>query len=264
MTEDDSAVNITVSAKDFNLTAPLVMSEDASSVNITVSSKDMEVAAPLYLTEDNSAVTLGISGILYESGFGYDSNSAISGYNGSAFAGGGGGGGDIPQSAYDAINIVTANSGEWNETYDTVSANSGAWGGSALPISAGAGMSFSIVDDTLVINNTASTLPQSAINAVNVVTGSSGNWNNTYSAVTANSAIWSSGNYSGASGINVSNEIISLDNPIGIVAGDGISIEVSGDSATISNSAIGNTVPDSTGTYILKCIDGIIQWVLEA
>ena len=90
MTEDDSAVNITVSAKDFNLTAPLVMTEDASAVNITVSAKDFEVQSPLYLTENASAVTLGISGILYESGFGYDSNSAISGYNGSAFAGGGG------------------------------------------------------------------------------------------------------------------------------------------------------------------------------
>jgi hypothetical protein len=57
-------------------------------VNITVSAKDFEVASPLYLSENNSAVTLGISGILYESGFGYDSNSTISGYNGSAFAGG--------------------------------------------------------------------------------------------------------------------------------------------------------------------------------
>jgi hypothetical protein len=79
---------IGVSSKEFNLTAPLVMTEDASAVNITVSAKDFEVASPLYLSENNSAVTLGISGILYESGFGYDSNSAISGYNGSAFAGG--------------------------------------------------------------------------------------------------------------------------------------------------------------------------------
>ena len=41
-------------------------------------------------------------------------------------------------------------------------------------------------------------------------------------------------NYSGASGINITNDTITLDNPIGLVAGDNITIEVSGVSAIIS------------------------------
>lgn len=182
--------NIGISAKDFNLTAPLVMTEDASAVNITVSAKDFEVQSPLYLTESNSAVSMGISGILYESGFGYDSNLAISGYNGSAFAGGGGGGistvttdssmtgnGSVASPLGISYPLTPSNNestatfnqygmsindgngmrgvtygsiGRWDETHDTVSANSGAWGGSALPISAGQGVKFDIVNNTLV------------------------------------------------------------------------------------------------------------------
>jgi hypothetical protein len=84
---------------------------------------------------------------MHESAFEYDANDKISGYNGSAFAGGGG---EFPQSATEAIETVTANSADWNGTTDTVSSNSGAWGGSALPISAGPGIKFNIVDDTLI------------------------------------------------------------------------------------------------------------------
>ena len=166
------------------------MTEDASAVNITVSAKDFEVQSPLYLSENNSAVSMGISGILYESGFGYDSNSAISGYNGSAFAGGGGGGistvttdssmtgnGSVASPLGISYPLSPANNestasfnqygmsindgngmrgvtyesiGRWDETHDTVSANSGTWGGSALPISAGPGIKLEMVNNTLV------------------------------------------------------------------------------------------------------------------
>ena len=65
------------------------------------------------------------------SGLEYDGDK-ISGYAGSAFKAGD----EFPQSATDAIEAVTA--------------NSGAWGGSALPISAGPGIKFEMVDGTLV------------------------------------------------------------------------------------------------------------------
>jgi hypothetical protein len=81
-----------------------------------------------------------------ESAFEYDANDKISGYNGSAFAGGS----ELPQSATDAIGYVTATSANIDSTIDNVSSNSGAWGGSTLPISAGPGIKFSMVDNTLV------------------------------------------------------------------------------------------------------------------
>ena len=78
------------------------------------------------------------TGTMNESAFEYDTGNKISGYNGSAFAGG--------------SEIPTAVSGYWQAASDTVCANSGAWGGSALPISAGPGISLSMVDGVLVIS----------------------------------------------------------------------------------------------------------------
>ena len=46
-------------------------------------------------------------------------------------------------------------------------------------------------------------------------------------------------NYTGASGINITNDTITLDNPIGLVAGQNIAIEVSGVSAIISSTGGG-------------------------
>lgn len=79
------------------------------------------------------------TGTMNESAFEYDTGNKISGYNGSAFAGG--------------SEIPTAVSGYWQAASDTVCANSGVWGGSALQISAGTGIKLDIVDDTLVFNN---------------------------------------------------------------------------------------------------------------
>lgn len=89
------------------------------------------------------------AGTMNESAFGYDASDNITGYNGSAFKAGD----EFPQSATEAIQVVTANSADWNSTTDTVSSNSGTWGGSALPISAGPGIKFEIVDGTLVASN---------------------------------------------------------------------------------------------------------------
>ena len=97
------------------------------------------------------ATTGDLVGAVYESAFGYDSNNKISGYNGSAFASEGGGA--FPQSASEAVEYVTATSGDIDSTIDNVSANSGVWGGSALPISAGPGIKLDIVNDTLVFSN---------------------------------------------------------------------------------------------------------------
>ena len=79
------------------------------------------------------------TGTMNESAFEYDTGNKISGYNGSAFAGG--------------SEIPTAVSGYWQSASDTVCANSGVWGGSALPISAGPGIKVELVNDTLVFSN---------------------------------------------------------------------------------------------------------------
>lgn len=88
------------------------------------------------------------AGTMNESEFEYDANNKISAYNGSAFAGGS----EFPQSATEAVEVVTANSATWNDTSNTVSTNSAAWGGSALPISAGPGINVALVDNTLVFS----------------------------------------------------------------------------------------------------------------
>lgn len=75
---------------------------------------------------------------MYTSGLEYDVNDKISGYAGSAFAGG--------------SEIQPAVSGYWQSASDTVSANSGAWGGSALPVSAGPGVKIGLQNDTLVFS----------------------------------------------------------------------------------------------------------------
>lgn len=79
------------------------------------------------------------TGTMNESAFEYDTGNKISGYNGSAFAGG--------------SEIPTAVSGYWQAASDTVCANSGVWGVSALPISAGPGIKVELVNDTLVFSN---------------------------------------------------------------------------------------------------------------
>ena len=92
-----------------------------------------------FSTVSGDFLTAVPTGTMNESAFEYDTGNKISGYNGSAFAGG--------------SEIPTAVSGYWQSASDTVCANSGVWGGSALPISAGPGIKVNLVDNTLVFSN---------------------------------------------------------------------------------------------------------------
>lgn len=61
-------------------------------------------------------------GSMNESAFGY-SGGLITSYNGSAFKAGD----EFPQSATDAIQVVTSNSGNWDDSYSAVTSNSASW-----------------------------------------------------------------------------------------------------------------------------------------
>lgn len=100
------------------------------------------------VTDDSGAMHWdNKSALAYDSAF-EQSGGYITAYNGSAFKAGD----EFPQSATEAINVVTGGSANWNGTTETVSSNSGAWGGSALPISAGPGIALNLVDGVLVIS----------------------------------------------------------------------------------------------------------------
>lgn len=74
--------------------------------------------------------------------------------------------------------------------------------------------------------------------------------------------------YTGASGININSNIVSLDNPVGLVAGDNITITVSGTSAIVS--ANGGGVPQSAFDELKQSYDALSslfatysgQWLL--
>lgn len=121
LTDDDNARTTTVSVSGDYLSA----TESANYYPMTGNPSGFLTAVP--------------TGTMNESAFEYDTGNKISGYNGSAFAGG--------------SEIPTAVSGYWQSASDTVCANSGVWGGSALPISAGPGIKFELVNDTLVASN---------------------------------------------------------------------------------------------------------------
>lgn len=88
-----------------------------------------------YGYQEDTALRAVSSCDMHESAFSYDASDNITAYNGSAFKAGD----EFPQSATEAI--------------ETVTANSGAWGGSALPISAGVGVKISLQNDTLVFES---------------------------------------------------------------------------------------------------------------
>jgi hypothetical protein len=85
---------------------------------------------------------------MHESAFGYDASNNITAYNGSAFKAGD----EFPQSATEAIEVVTGGSANWNSTTATVATNSGAWGGQGIELSAGFGIDIQLVDNKLVIS----------------------------------------------------------------------------------------------------------------
>lgn len=75
-------------------------------------------------------------------------------------------GGELPQSATEAIDVVTGGSANWNGTTETVSSNSASWGGSALPISAGPGIKLEMVNNTLVASTDETVLWSGNLSAV--------------------------------------------------------------------------------------------------
>lgn len=106
-------------------------------------------SSEFYTTGNESGFITGVpAGTMNESEFDYDASDNITGYNGSAFKAGD----EFPQSATEAIEVVTSNSADWNGTTDTVSSNSGAWGGDALPISAGPGIKVELTDGKLLFS----------------------------------------------------------------------------------------------------------------
>ena len=102
----------------------------------------------VYSAASGTFLTAVPAGTMNESNFGYDASNNITAYNGSAFKAGD----EFPQSATDAINVVTGGSANWNSTTATVSTNSGAWGGSGIEISAGFGINIQLIDNKLVFS----------------------------------------------------------------------------------------------------------------
>lgn len=133
LTDDDNARTTTVSVSGDYLSA----TESANYYPMTGNPSGFLTAVP--------------TGTMNESAFEYDTGNKISGYNGSAFAGG--------------SEIPTAVSGYWQAASDTVCANSGVWGGSALPISAGPGIKLELVNDTLVASTDETVLYYGHISA---------------------------------------------------------------------------------------------------
>lgn len=104
--------------------------------------------ASVYATDSGTFLTAVPAGTMNESNFGYDASNNITAYNGSAFKAGD----EFPQSATEAIEVVTGGSANWNSTTATVATNSGAWGGQGIELSAGFGIDIQLVDNKLVIS----------------------------------------------------------------------------------------------------------------
>ena len=110
------------------------------------------VSGDFYTTANESGFITGVpAGTMNESNFGYDASDNITGYNGSAFKAGD----EFPQSATEAIEVVTANSADWNGTTETVSSNSASWGGEPLPLSSRDGIDLEIDNNVLWIGASA-------------------------------------------------------------------------------------------------------------
>ena len=193
-----------------------------------------------------------------------------------------------------AINIPE--SATWNEVSTTVQTNSGTWGqGGGGGTTYSAGEYIDITDNTISVTGVTDLVAGNAItittSGTSAIISSNGeaqvqsDWDVTDSNSKAYiknkpsipaaqiQSDWNQTNtnakdyiknkpsipsYTGASGINVSSNIVSLDNPIGLVAGDNISITVSGTSAIISaanGGGGGSTSGLVSGTNFVKVPD---------
>lgn len=103
------------------LQEPLYFVEDSESACIIGCSAQSEIPSALSgkwedasnMVIENSAQWEIPEGTMNESAFSYDASSNITAYNGSAFKAGD----EFPESATEAINVVTANSAKWNGPY---------------------------------------------------------------------------------------------------------------------------------------------------
>ena len=110
-------------------------------------------SANFYTTANESGFISEVpAGTMNESEFEY-SDGMITAYNGSAFKTGD----EFPESATEAIQVVTGHSADWGGTTETVSANSADWGGSTLNLSSRDGIDLELDDNTLYIGASAIT-----------------------------------------------------------------------------------------------------------
>ena len=84
--------------------------------------------------------------------------------------------------------------------------------------------------------------------ALDSVRNTSAAWNSTYSTVAINSASWGAGTeYSAGSGIDITDDVISLTNPLTLVPSGDVTIDVTGNSAVISVNAGTSYTGDAQG-----------------
>lgn len=150
-------------------------------------------------------------------------------------------------------NIITAtylsshqpiSANEWNSSYETVLTNSASWsGGTVESYDLSAGNNIQITKDDV---NSAIGIAVTGLNQTNwnnsytALTSNSANWNNTRSTVQSNSASWAQGTtYTEGDGIDITNNVISLDSPIVFSAGSGLSVTMDSNTARIDVTAQG-------------------------
>ena len=117
------------------------------------------------------------AGTMNESSFAYDTGNNITAYNGSAFAGGGGGS-ELPESASEALNVVTSNSASWDEI--------------SAYIASSASYITSLPSDLVYTGDITGKLDTTAINTI---TGDNGEY--IWTAITGIDNIWISASEAG-------------------------------------------------------------------
>ena len=138
-----------------------------------------------------------------------------------------GGGGELPQSATEAIETVTANSAYWDRAYTAVDSNSGAWSetyGAVNSMSAEWTSAFTSVNMGSGAWDSAWAAiygPDASANLWNsastAVVAGSGVWDGTYVTVNQNSASWAGGaDYSAGKNISIADDVISTTDTISV------------------------------------------------
>ena len=147
-----------------------------------------------FSTISGAFLTAVPGGTMNESAFGY-SGGLITSYNGSAFKAGD----EFPQSATDAIQVVTSNSGNWDDSYSAVTSNSASWNDVSGKLDESA---FSSVSGDF-----QTTAGMTGYTTKDDISGlqSASTWNDAVNTVSSNSASWTGIEYTGVSPIVVDN-----------------------------------------------------------